>query len=134
MTEERPIPAESPRVSSEQHTWRVLAHASALIQFLGPPSVVGPLVVWLLRRNDPVVEPHARAALNFQLSLLIYFVAGGIAAFVLLFTIVGIGISLLIVLFLLSLLVLEVVFAILATMAASRGELYDYPLSLDLIN
>lgn len=134
MTEEHHTPLEPPPVSSEQHTWRVLAHASALIQFLGPPSVVGPLVVWLLRRNDPVVEPHARAALNFQLSLLIYFVAGGIAAFVLLFTIVGIGISLLIVLFLLSLLVLEVVFAILATMAASRGELYDYPLSLNLIN
>jgi uncharacterized Tic20 family protein len=132
MTEDH-VPAESPQVSSEQQTWRVLAHASALIQFFGPPSVVGPLVVWLLRRNDPLVEPHARAALNYQLTLLIYFVAGGIAAFVLLFTIVGIALSLLIVLFLLSLLVLEVVFAILATMAASRGELYDYPMSLDLI-
>ena len=132
MTEDHHTPVAA-QVSSEQRTWRVLAHASALIQFLGPPSVVGPLVVWLLRRDDPVVEPHARAALNFQLSLLIYFVAGGVAAFVLLFTIVGIALSLLIVLFLFSLLVLEVVFAILATMAASRGELYDYPLSLDLI-
>lgn len=121
-------------MSSEQHTWRVLAHASALIQFLGPPSVLGPLVVWVLRRNDPVVEPHARAALNFQLSLLIYFLVGGAAAFVLFFTIVGIALSLLILLFLFSLLVLEVVFAILATMAASRGELYDYPISLHLIN
>lgn len=133
MTDEGPIPAESPQVSSEQQTWRVLAHASALIQFLGPPSVVGPLVVWLLKRNDPVVEPHARAALNYQLTLFIYFIVGGIAAVVLLFTIIGIALSLLIVLFLFLLVVLEVIFAILATLAASRGELYDYPMSMNLI-
>lgn len=133
MTDESPTPAESPQVTADQRTWRVLAHASALIQFFGPPSVVGPLVVWLLRRDDPVVEPHARAALNYQLTLLIYFIVGGIAAVVLFFTIIGIALSLLIVLFLLALIVFEVVFAILATMAASRGELYDYPMSLDLI-
>lgn len=133
MTDESATPAESPDASSSQHNWRLLAHASALIQFLGPPSVVGPLVVWLMKRNDPVVEPHARAALNFQLTLLIYFVVGGLAAVVLLFTIIGIALSVLIVLFLLLLLVLEVVFAILATMAASRGELYRYPLSLELV-
>ncbi|MBW3667301.1 MAG: DUF4870 domain-containing protein [Actinobacteria bacterium] len=133
MTEESHTPAEPSQVSTEQQTWRVLAHASALIQFLGPPSVVGPLVVWLLRRNDPVVEPHARAALNYQLTLLIYFIVGGIAAVVLFFTIIGIPFSILIVVFLLLLVVLEVVFAILATLAASRGEVYDYPMSLGLI-
>jgi len=133
MTDESPTPAEPPQVTADQRTWRVLAHASALIQFIGPPSVLGPLVVWLLRRDDPVVEPHARAALNYQLTLLIYFIVGGIAAVVLFFTIIGIALSVLIVLFLFALIVLEVVFAILATMAASRGELYDYPMSLDLI-
>lgn len=133
MTEDSHTPAESSQVSATQQTWRVLAHASALIQFLGPPSVVGPLVVWLLRRNDPVVEPHARAALNYQLTLLIYFIVGGIASVVLFFTIIGIPFSILIVVFLLLLVVLEVVFAILATLAASRGEVYDYPMSLGLI-
>lgn len=133
MTDEGPTPAELTQVSSEQQTWRVLAHASALIQFLGPPSVVGPLVVWLVKRNDPVVEPHARAALNYQLTLLIYFIVGGIAAFILFLTIIGIALSLLVVLFLLLLVVMEVVFAILATLAASRGELYDYPMSMNLI-
>ena len=122
-----------PGASSTQQTWRVLAHASAFIQFLGIPSVVGPLVVWLIRRDDPVVEPHARAALNFQLSLLIYFVIGAIAAIVLAITVVGIVLSLLIGLFLAALLLLEIVFAILGTLSASRGELYDYPMSLDLI-
>lgn len=121
------------QVSGNQQTWRVLAHASAFIQFIGIPSVVGPLIVWLLRREDPVVEPHARAALNFQLSLLVYFIVGGFVAFVALVSIVGIALTLLIVLALLLLLFLELLFALLATLAASRGELYRYPLSLELV-
>jgi hypothetical protein len=119
--------------TSDQQTWRVLAHASAFIQLLGIPSVVGPLVAWLIRRDDPVVEPHARAALNFQLSLLIYFFVGGIVAFVAALTIVGLLLTILIVVLLLILFVLELLFALLATLAASRGELYVYPMSFELI-
>ncbi len=121
------------QVSADQQTWRVLAHASAFIQFIGVPSVVGPLVVWLIRREDPVVEPHARDALNFQLSILIYFVAGIVLAFLAAITIVGLVITGLIVILLLILVVLELVFALLGTLAASRGERYVYPMSLELI-
>lgn len=121
------------QVSGDQQTWRVLAHASAFIQFIGVPSVVGPLVVWLIRRDDPVVEPHARDALNFQLSILIYFVAGIVVAFLAAITIVGLVLTGLIVILLLILVVLELVFALLGTLAASRGERYVYPMSLELI-
>lgn len=125
--------ADPNQVSGDQQTWRVLAHASAFIQFVGIPSVVGPLIVWLVRRDDPVVEPHARAALNFQLSLVIYFVVGGVLAFVTAVTIIGLPFAALIIIFLLVLLLLELLFALLATLAASRGELYSYPMSLALI-
>jgi uncharacterized Tic20 family protein len=121
-------------VSTDQQMWRILAHASAFIQVIGVPSLVGPLIVWLLKRQDPGVEPHARAALNFQLSLLIYFVGGIVLAVLAAITIVGIVLSLVIGLFLLALVVLELIFALLASLAASRGELYRYPLSLELIN
>lgn len=119
--------------TSDQQTWRVLAHASAFIQLLGIPSVVGPLIVWLIRRDDPVVEPHAREALNFQLSLLIYFIAGVVVAFIAALTIVGLILTVLIVIALVVLFLLELIFALLATLAASRGEMYRYPLNLDLI-
>lgn len=124
---------QEPAVSSDQQTWRVLAHASAFVQLIGIPSVVGPLVVWLIRREDPVVEPHAREALNFQLSLLIYFVAGVVVAILAAITIVGILLSVLIGIGLLALFLLELIFALLATIAASKGEMYRYPLNLDLI-
>lgn len=121
------------RVTGDQQTWRVLAHASAFIQLIGIPSVIGPLVVWLIRRDDPVVEPHARAALNFQLSLVIYLVVGGILAIVAFVTIVGIALAVLLFIMLGLLLLLELVFALLATLAATRGELYRYPFTLELI-
>lgn len=124
---------EGPSPNADQQTWRVLAHASALIQFVGIPSFVGPLIVWLIRRDDPAVEPHAREALNFQISLLIYFVGGMAVAFIAAITVVGLVLTALIIVFLLMLVVAEVVFAILASMAASRGQLYRYPLNLDLI-
>lgn len=123
----------SPEPTSDQQTWRVLAHASALIQFVGIPSFAGPLVVWLIRREDPVVEPHARVALNFQLSLIIYFAGGVVVAIIAALTIVGILLSILIIMFLGVLVVAEVVFAILASLAASRGEWYRYPMSIELI-
>lgn len=126
-------PMTSPEPTADQQTWRVIAHVSALIQFLSIPSFVGPLVVWLIRRDDPVVEPHARAALNFQLSLIIYFVVGVIVAVLAAITIVGLVLTVLIVGFLIVLFIAEIVFAILAGLAASRGEIYRYPMSLTLI-
>jgi uncharacterized Tic20 family protein len=120
-------------VNGDQQMWSVLAHASAFIQLLGIPSLVGPLVVWLIKRDDPVVEPHARAALNFQLSLLIYTVAGIVLAILAALTIVGLGLSVMIILFLIVLVILELLFALLASIAASKGQLYTYPLSLELI-
>lgn len=124
---------QSQPASGDQQTWRVLAHASAFIQLLGIPSVVGPLVVWLIRRDDPLVEPHAREALNFQLSLLIYFIAGVVLAFVAALTIVGLVLTVFIIIALIALFLLELIFALLGTLAASRGELYTYPLNLNLI-
>lgn len=124
---------EPTQASGDQQTWRVLAHASAFIQLLGIPSLIGPLIVWLVKRDDRVVEPHARAALNFQLSILIYFVVGGFVAVIALVTVVGIVLSVLIVFLLALLFLLELLFALLGTLAASRGELYRYPMSLELI-
>ncbi|HLT95690.1 MAG TPA: DUF4870 domain-containing protein [Acidimicrobiia bacterium] len=123
----------SPTPASDQRTWQVLAHASAFIQFVSIPSFFGPLVVWLMKRDDPEVEPHAREALNFQLSLIIYFAAAVVIGIVLVLSIAGIVLIPLLLLLIGVLLVAEIIFAILGTLAASRGELYRYPLSLRLI-
>ena len=45
-------------VSSNSRNLATLSHLSAFITFVGIPSLVGPLVMWLLNRDDPFVEHY----------------------------------------------------------------------------
>jgi uncharacterized Tic20 family protein len=71
--------------------WNMWCHLSALAGLLVPfGSVIGPLVVWQMKKAEiPSVEVHGKAALNFQLTVLIVLVAGTILAFVLSFFCIG---------------------------------------------
>jgi uncharacterized Tic20 family protein len=120
-----PRPLTTPSVSSDTRTWCVLCHASALLglffHFLG--HLLGPLIVWLVKRGDsPEIDAHGKESLNFQLSMLIYDAIAVILCFVL------IGIPILILLW-----VLNTIFVIVASIQASDGKLYRYPLALRLI-
>jgi uncharacterized Tic20 family protein len=87
-------------------------------------SIFPGLIVWLLKKDEsPYISEQAREALNFQITLLIAYLIAGVLVFVL------IG-------FLLFFLVwlANIVFSILAAVAASKGENYRYPISLRLIN
>jgi uncharacterized protein len=123
----------APRTSTSDHNLGLLAHLSAYAAFVGLPPFVGPLVVWLWQRDrDPFVEAHAREALNFNLSVLIYAVVGGVvAAFVAVLTF-GIGMFVVIpavVVFAVAWFVLVLV----AGLAAGRGERYRYPLTIRFV-
>jgi len=111
--------------AKEVRTWCVLAHASALLGFVVPYAfhILGPLIIWLAKRGDsPEIDAHGKESLNFQISMLIYnFVAA-------LFCLVLIGFLLLVVLHFLNL-----VLVIVASIQASEGKLYRYPLTIRLI-
>ncbi|MEY2543843.1 MAG: uncharacterized protein QOE81_1304 [Verrucomicrobiota bacterium] len=112
--------------STSVRTWCVLAHATALVGFLVPVAghIVGPLIVWLAKRQDsPEIDAHGKESMNFQISMLIWNVIAGILCLVL------IGIPLLILLH-----ILNIIFVIVATIQASEGKLYRYPLTIRLIN
>ncbi len=74
MTTETPTAtfATTYQVSSDSRNLATLSHLSAFVAFLGIPSLVGPLVMWLLNRDDPYVEAQAKDALNFNISFFIY--------------------------------------------------------------
>jgi uncharacterized Tic20 family protein len=81
------------RPSTESRYWAVAAHASSLVGgFMGGlPAFIGPLVVWLVRKDEDAWSAgHGRDALNFNLSVLAYAVA------LLLIAIVTLGVGLLI--------------------------------------
>ena len=111
--------------SSNVQTWCVLCHASALsgifLHVVG--HIFGPLIVWLLKRNEsPEIDAHGKESLNFQLSMLIYNVIAAILIIAL------IGIPLLILLY-----VLNIVFVIVASIQAGDGKLYRYPMAIRFI-
>lgn len=109
-------------VTRESQNWAAAAHLSAFVGLFGLPSLLGPLVVWLVRRDDAYVEEQARDALNFNISFLLYGIASAIAVVVL----VGI-VALPIVA------VTWFVLVIVATAAASRGEDYRYPFTIEFV-
>ena len=118
--ETTPSPSSPPH--SNIRTWTVLCHASALLgvffHFLG--HLLGPLIVWLSKRHEsPEIDAHGKEALNFQLSMLIYDAVAGVLCFVL------IGIPILILLW-----IMNTIFVIIASLQASDGKLYRYPLTI----
>ena len=112
--------------SSSVRTWCILAHATALVGFLVPVAghIVGPLIVWLAKRQDsPEIDAHGKESMNFQISMLIWNAISAILIIVL------IGIPILILLH-----ILNIIFVIVASIQASEGKLYRYPLAIRLIS
>jgi uncharacterized Tic20 family protein len=117
--------APAPAPTENERTWGMLAHLSALAGLVMPliGIVLGPLAVWLARRDDsPFVAAHAKEALNFNLSVLL----AAIACMLLMLVFVG---------FLLgtALFVAWLVMTLVAAIKASEGETYRYPFSLRFI-
>ncbi|HEX6257310.1 MAG TPA: DUF4870 domain-containing protein [Euzebyales bacterium] len=130
MSSAPPPPAAA--ITDESRMWAMGAHLSALAGVLlgGLPAFLGPLVVWLLRRDehDPFAAAHAREALNFNISVIMYAVVG------VLVTILTLGLALLIVVPVgIILFILYLVVTVRGAIAASRSEYYDYPLTIRLV-
>ncbi|BAV05284.1 hypothetical protein FLA_1291 [Filimonas lacunae] len=116
----------------------MLCHLAALAGFFfWPGNVLGPLIVWQLKKNElPEIDEHGKAAFNFQLTL---FIVNVIVKFVLASTVgyhvfwgapflaFGSGFGLLTVLSIIN--VIGWVLAIVAGIRANNGELYKYPFS-----
>jgi len=124
------------------------AHLSALAALVGLPfgHVLGPLIVYLIKaRESEFVAQHARASLNYQITL-------SIVAFIGIIIAVGAGVALIasghgrsgdsaegvafagwwiaIGLTVLLVLLLSLIFIIAGTVAASEGKPYTYPFAI----
>ncbi len=119
-----------PHATPESRNWAMAAHLSALIGLVIGFSFLGPLVVYLVRRDDPYVRAHAAEALNFNLSVLIYALVGGFVLVLLILLIVGIVLIPLAI----AAFVAWIVLVVVAGVKASRGELYRYPLTIRFVS
>lgn len=122
VTAPPPAPAGTP--SAEEKQWALFAHLSALIGYLIPfGSIIGPLIIWQIKKNEmPFVDDQGKEALNFQITMAI----AAVICIVLMVVLIG---------FLLIWIValVDLVFIIIAAIAANNGQAYRYPVCLRLI-
>ena len=133
-TDSPPVPPPPARAMEEMEDsdacmWAAFAHLAGLVYLLGIPGILGSLIIWLWKRGDhPLVDEHGQEAVNFQITLLIYNTAA---------VLIGcgtLGLGLIVLALLLAILaVLVIVLPIIATVQASEGRPYRYPLTIRLI-
>ncbi|MEC7609939.1 MAG: DUF4870 domain-containing protein [Verrucomicrobiota bacterium] len=111
--------------SSQQaprYTTGIFCHLLGLASYLGIPfgNIIAPLVLWLLKRaDDPFVDVCGKEAVNFQITISLYFTL----SVVLIFAKIGILLLPLVV-------ILHVIYTIVASIKASEGQHFRYPLTI----
>lgn len=107
---------------NRERTFAMLCHLLGLCSYVGIPfgHILGPLVMWLLKKDEFVlVDKEGKEALNFQISMSIYFIVSGVLCFIL------IGF-----LFLAIAVVVHIALTIIASIKINNGESYIYPLTI----
>ena len=106
--------------TQEDRTLAMLTHLSGIV--LG---FIVPLIVWLInkdRTDKNFLNDQAKEALNFQITILIGYVAGMVLTIILIGPLIS-----------LAAWVLSLIFSIIAGLKANEGVAYRYPLSIRLI-
>ena len=111
-----------PQAREGERIYALLLHLTNLLHV--PFPVVPALVMWLIKKDDsPFIDDHGREAINFQISLLIYYVISGVLV------LCGIGVVLAAAVW-----VLGLVAMVMAAAAANRGEFYRYPATIRFLH
>lgn len=117
---QQPYGGAAPQLSpADEKLWATLVHVGGIL-FNWIPALIGYLV---LKDRGPFVRAHTATALNFQITLFIAYIVGGILS------IVGIGL-----LILLAVWIINIVFSIIAAVKANQGAYYVYPVAIKFVS
>jgi uncharacterized protein len=121
------------RVTGEERSMMLVAHLSApasMLLSVGWLPFLGPLLVWLFyRERSAAVRTAAAGAFNFNITMTIASVLTWLSVIVTL----GIGFLWAIPIWIL-LFIIQIWAHVRGALAASRGEVYDYPLQIRLLS
>ncbi len=123
-------PSATRAADADARQWAMFAHLSALLAAFLALAFLGPLIVWLVKKDaHPFIADQAREALNFNLSMLLYGVIGFAITFVLAFFVVGF----LLVPLLIAGGVAWLVLVVVAGVKANEGVAFRYPLTIRFV-
>lgn len=124
-------PAAPGNARDDSRNFALAAHLSALLSLFVLGFVfVGPLVVYLIKKDDPFVRAHSAEALNFNLSVMLYAIILAVVGLLLVIVVVGVLVWLLWI----PLAVAWLVLVVIAAVKAGQGEAYRYPLTIRFVN
>ncbi len=75
----------SKEINKDARTWAMFCHLAGLAGIIVPVigSIVAPLIIWQIKKEEhPFVDEQGKEAVNFQISMLLYGLAGAIACFI----------------------------------------------------
>jgi uncharacterized Tic20 family protein len=120
------IPETAPEPDKDTKMWAMFCHLAGLAFFLPIIPLAGliaPLIIWQIKKDEhPFINENGKEAMNFQISIHIYFVA----SVILCLAVIGA--------FLIpAVLIVDVVFVIIAAVKTNNGQSYQYPLCIRFI-
>lgn len=104
--------------------WAMFLHLSQLAGYIIPLfGLIAPIVIWQMKKEEyPILDEHGKAVVNWIISELIY----GAICFVLVFIVIGFPM-------LMILGILAIVFPIIGGIKANNGEVWRYPMTINII-
>jgi uncharacterized protein len=111
--------------TKDQRDWAMFAHLSTFAGHAIPfGHIAGPLIIWCLKKDEmPFVSSQGKEALNFQITVTLYFILSA------LLILVAVGIVLLPAVWL-----FDVIVTIVAAVKANEGVAFRYPCSIRFIS
>lgn len=108
--------------------------SALLLGFIfGPLAFVGPLVLWLMKRDESkFIDHHGKEMVNFMITMAIVGLCSSVVAVPVVFLTFGIGMFIITPL-LMAVGVYALVMEILGAVKANNGEYYEFPISIRLI-
>ncbi len=114
-------------INKDARMWAMFCHLAGLCALIpiAPVigGVIGPLIIWQIKKDDnPFIDEQGKEAVNFQISMLMYFIAS------IFLCIVCVGAFLVA-----ATIFVFFVFMLIAAAKANNGHHYRYPLTIRFI-